>query len=142
MLLATIAAACSGGSTTPATALNGITPSSLGSPATKLTYKFRTINNVADLTFNQLLGISRSKQIVGYYGSGAHNHPNMGYRVSPPFKAHDFTAENFPHSRQTQVTAINNLDDTAGFWIDRKGVNRGFIHWNGQFTDYAWPGSD
>ncbi|MGA9944937.1 MAG: hypothetical protein WBE79_16330 [Candidatus Cybelea sp.] len=141
VLLATIAAACSGGSTTPTTAVNGITPSSLGSPAAKLTYKFRTINNVADLTFNQLLGISRSKQIVGYYGSGAAGHPNKGYRVSPPFKERNFTAENFPRSKQTQVTAINNLDDTAGFWVDRKQVNHGFIHWNGQFSTYTWPGS-
>ncbi|MGB8910430.1 MAG: hypothetical protein WCC84_16930 [Candidatus Cybelea sp.] len=140
-LLTSVVVACSGGSTTPATAPNGIGPSSLGSPAAKTVYKFRTINNVADLTFNQLLGISRAKQIVGYYGSGAPGHPNKGYRISPPFKGHNFTPENFPGSRQTQVTAINNLDDTAGFWVDRKGVNRGFIHWNGQFTDYAWPGS-
>jgi hypothetical protein len=81
-LLTTIVTACSGGSTTPVTAQNGITPSSLGSPAAKTTYKFRTINDTADLTFNQLLGISRSKQIVGYYGSGGHRHPNKGYRVS------------------------------------------------------------
>ena len=96
VLLATIAAACSGGSTTPTTAVNGITPSSLGSPAAKLTYKFRTINNVADLTFNQLLGISRSKQIVGYYGSGAAGHPNKGYRISPPYKEHNFSARKLP----------------------------------------------
>lgn len=140
-LLTSIVAACSGGSTTPATAPNGIASSSLGSPAAKTSYKFRTINNTADLTFNQLLGISRSKQIVGYYGSGAAGHPNKGYRISPPFKQVNFTPENFPGSNQTQVTAINNLDDTAGFWVGKKSVNSGFIHWNGHFTSYSWPGS-
>jgi hypothetical protein len=141
VLLATIAAACSGGSTTPPAATNGIMPSSLGGPAKKLTYKFRTIDDVQDLTFNQLLGISRSKQIVGYYGRGSARHPNNGYRVSPPFKTIDFSPQNFPHSMQTQATAINNLDDTGGFWVDRHKVNHGYIHWNGRFTSYTWPGS-
>lgn len=140
LALLMVTAACGGGSTTPVTAQNGIA-ASLGDPAAKLTYKFKIIDDNQDLTFNQLLGINHSKQIVGYYGSGAAGHPNKGYRVSPPFHVPNFSAENFPHSVQTQVTAINNLNDTAGFWVDKSGVNHGFIHWNGKFASYTVAGS-
>jgi hypothetical protein len=138
LLMAT--AACGGRSTTPVTTQAGMAPS-LGEPAAKLTYKIKTIDDKQDLTFNQLLGINHSKQIVGYCGSGAAGHPNRGYRVSPPFHVPNFSAENFPHSVQTQVTAINNLNDTAGFWVDKNGVNHGFIHWNGKFGSYTVSGS-
>ena len=46
-------------------------------------YSFRTVDNAADLTFNQLLGINNSGVIAGYFGSGAQGHPNMGYLVTP-----------------------------------------------------------
>ncbi len=42
-------------------------------------YSFRTVDNNADLTFNQLLGINDAGVIAGYFGSGAQGHPNMGY---------------------------------------------------------------
>lgn len=141
LAMLTAVAACGGGSTTPVTAQNGIAPAPLGDPAAKLTYKFKTIDDKEDPAFNQLLGINHSKQIVGYYGSGAGGHPNKGYRISPPFHVLNFSSENFPHSVQTQVTAINNLNDTAGFWIDKNGVNHGFIHWNGKFASYSVSGS-
>lgn len=138
-LLTTIVTAC-GGSMTPAMAPNGAAASHLGgSPA--ISFKFITKDDAADPTFNQLLGISRSRTIVGYYGSGAPGHPNRGYRLVPPLRPNDFVKQNFPGSAQTQVTAINNLNDTVGFWVNGKGVNRGFIHWKGHYTSYAVPGS-
>lgn len=139
-LLTTLITACSGvGSMMPSDTASSAARSSVAEAGS--TYKFRTIDNPADLTFNQLLGIDRAKTIVGYYGSGATGHLNKGYRVTPPFKTSDFTNENFPHSRQTQVTVINGSNDTAGFWVDRKKVNHGFIHWNGKFKSYSWTGS-
>jgi hypothetical protein len=108
--------------------------------AAATTYKFKTINNDTDPTFNQLLGINDSRIIAGYYGSGASaSHPNKGYTVVAPYGQANFTSENYPGSVQTQVTCIDNLGNTGGFWIDGKGVNRGFLEWNGVFTSYAAP---
>jgi hypothetical protein len=99
-----------------------------------------TIDNMKDPTFNQLLGIDTAGKISGYFGSGLPGHPNKGYTVVPPYMQHDFKRENYPGSKQTQVTAINNKNDTAGFWVDATGVNRGFIRWNSVFTSYTAPG--
>jgi hypothetical protein len=106
-------------------------------PATS--WKFKTIDNTDDLTFNQLLGINDDRTISGYFGSGATGHPNKGYTVVPPYKQANFTNENYPGSYQTQVTCIDNLGNTGGFWIDTANVNRGFIEWNGVFTSYTDP---
>jgi hypothetical protein len=100
---------------------------------------FTTLDDAADPTFNQLLGINNSGVISGYFGSGATGHPNQGYTLLPPYGQGNYVNENFPGSVQTQVVAINNKHDTAGFWIDGKGVNRGFVEWNGVFTSYRDP---
>ncbi len=105
--------------------------------ATTASYSFKTINDPADTTFNQLLGINSAGVIAGYFGSGAANHPNKGYTTSPPYT--NFKNENYPNSVQTQVTAINNKGDTAGFYVNAKGSNFGFIEWNGVFTAYRDP---
>ena len=106
------------------------------SPQAGTSYRFRTLNDQADPTFNQLLGINNNGKIAGYFGSGAGGHPNKGYTLSRPYGQGNYTNENFPGSVQTQVTAINNLGDTAGFWVDGNGNNFGFIKWNGHFTSY------
>jgi hypothetical protein len=63
-------------------------------------YSFRTVDNAAGLTFNQLLGINNAGVIAGYFGSGAQGHPNMGYLLTPA----GYTSENFPGSVQTQMS--------------------------------------
>ncbi len=136
--LTTVFLAGCGGSMTP----NGT--SAPGSSSAKVVpladdFKFITINNPADLTFNQLLGINDRLTISGYYGSGAADHPNRGYTVVGPFPPGVFTAEDFPGAVQTQVTCIDNKGNTGGFWIDAKGINRGFIEWNRVFTSYTHP---
>jgi len=98
---------------------------------------FTTLDDPADPTFNQLLGINNNGLIVGYFGSGATGHPNQGYELPPPYNS--YVNENFPGSVQTQVTAVNNRHDTAGFWVDANGKNRGFVEWNGVFTSYPNP---
>lgn len=139
--LALLAAGC-GGSLTPGVGSNSAIAAAArsGSPD-GASFKFKTINNNTDPTFNQLLGINDSRVISGYYGSGTppSTHPNKGYTVVPPYKQSNFTSENYPGSMQTQVTCIDNLGNTGGFWIDGKGVTRGFLEWNGVFTSYAAP---
>jgi len=107
--------------------------------ASPVPYSFTTLNNQADPTFNQLLGINSQGVIAGYFGSGAAGHPNKGYLLEPPYTQASYVSENFPGSAQTQVTGLNNMGDTAGFWVTAKGANRGFVEWNGVFASYTDP---
>lgn len=105
----------------------------------QINYSFETLDNQADPTFNQLLGINNNGEIAGYFGSGAAGHPNKGYTLVAPYGQGNYTNENFPGSVQTQVTALNNKGYTAGFWVDGAGNNFGFIQWHGVFTSYKNP---
>ena len=103
-------------------------------------YSFTTLDDQHDPTFNQLLGINSHGVIAGYFGSGADaQHPNKGYTLKSPYGQQNYHNENFPKSVQTQVTAINDDGQTAGFWVDGRGNNFGFIDWNGHFTSYRDP---
>jgi hypothetical protein len=107
--------------------------------AATTTYSFTTLDNQADLTFNQLLGINNHNVIAGYFGSGAAGHPNKGYLLKSPYAQADYVNENFPGSVQTQVTGLNYIGDTCGFWVSGNNTNRGFVEWNGVFTAYTDP---
>ncbi len=99
-------------------------------PDASANYSFATLNNPADTTFNQLLGINQSGLIAGYYGSGMAGHPNRGYLL--PNDGHGaYQNENFPGSAQTQVIGLNDLGVTVGFWADQKGDNFGFYSTGG-----------
>jgi hypothetical protein len=102
-------------------------------------YSFTTLDNQADPTFNQLLGINNKNVICGYFGSGATGHPNKGYILKAPYGQADYVNENFPGSVQTQVTGLNGFGDTAGFWIGSAGANHGFVEWNGVYASYNDP---
>jgi len=104
------------------------------------TYTFTTLDNQADPTFNQLLGINSHNVIAGYFGSGADAaHPNKGYQLDPPYGQASYLNENFPGSAQTQAIGIDNKGNTAGFWVNAKGTNRGFVEWNGVFQSFTDP---
>ncbi len=49
--------------------------------------KFTTLDDQADPTFNQLLGINDEGKIAGYFGSGTPPtvHPNKGYTLNFPY---------------------------------------------------------
>jgi hypothetical protein len=104
-----------------------------------ITYTFTTLNDQADPTFNQLLGINVHNVIAGYFGSGAAGHPNKGYLLNPPYAQGNYASENFPGSAQTQVTGIDDKGNTTGFWVTANGTNHGFIEWNGVFASYNNP---
>ena len=116
-----------------------LVPSTANATTGATSYSFRTLDNSNDPTFNQLPGINHVGKIAGYFGSGATGHPNKGYVLSPPYGQANYTNENFPGSVQTQVTAINNNGYTAGFGVNAKGSNFGFVEWNGVFTSYRDP---
>jgi probable HAF family extracellular repeat protein len=109
--------------------------------AVAATYTFTTLDNNADPTFNQLLGINSAGTIAGYFGVGSATHPNKGYTLAPPYTQASYTNENFPGSVQTQVVGINSLASpvTVGFWIDGNNNNFGFVDQNGTFTSVSDP---
>ncbi len=105
-------------------------------------YVFQNVVNPGDVTFNQELGISNAGTIAGYFGSGMAGHPNQGYTTTSPYTS--FTGENVPGSVQTQVTGINNIGTTVGFWSNTNlGVgmdsNFGFTDVGGTFTSVNNP---
>ena len=103
-------------------------------------YGFRTLDDNADLTFDQRLGINSDGLIAGYFGSGAPGHPNMGYLLG----SGSYRAENFPGSVQTQVTGLNNQGVTVGFWSGMNtssmtNDNFGFYSMDGQSHSVNYP---
>jgi len=108
--------------------------------AGQASYGFRTLDDTADPTFNQLLGINDAGLIAGYFGSGAQGHPNMGYQLSGT----SYRSENFPGSAQTQVTGLNNNGVTVGFWSSTdngsgKDADFGWVNVNGSFRNVNFP---
>src|SRR5579859_8049403 len=122
---------------------------SLAAPALASTqsssgYQFRTLNDQRDVTFNQLLGIDNHGAIVGYFGSGAAGHANKGYRLYLPYGQGNYSNENFPGSVQTQVTGLNDLGVTVGFWSTQNTANMtnnnfGFYRVDGHYHTVNFP---
>jgi hypothetical protein len=107
-------------------------------------YRFETLDNAHDVTFNQLLGINDRGVIAGYFGSGAQGHPNKGYLLLPPYGQGSYVNENFPGSVQTQVTGLNNRGVTVGFWSSMNNANQvndnhGFYQAHGTFHTADFP---
>ena len=131
-----------------ATVASGALAFALAGPASASTgYQFRTLNDARDLTFNQLLGINNSGVIAGYFGSGAKGHPNKGYQLFLPYGQGNYANENFPGSRQTQVTGLNDNGVTVGFWSTQntaKMVNNnfGFYSAGGRYHTVNFPTGD
>jgi probable HAF family extracellular repeat protein len=110
----------------------------------KVSYKFQTLNDPADLTFNQLLGINKQGVIAGYFGSGAQGHPNRGYLLFPPYYQNYYADNNFPGSVQTQVTGINDNGVLVGFDSTMNNAsqvndNHGWYKLHGQFFPADFP---
>lgn len=91
--------------------------------AAKIHYHFKTINNANDPTFNQLLGINDKGKIAGYFGSGVAGHPNKGYTLTPPYHQLNYRNQNFPGSKQTQVTGLNTNGIQVGFFSTNNKAN-------------------
>jgi hypothetical protein len=124
------------------------TPASVGALSATAGYRFSTLDNANDVTFNQLLGIDNSGEIAGYFGSGAAGQPNKGYKLFPPYGQANYANENFPGSVQTQVTGLNDQGDTVGFWSSMNtssmvNDNFGFYKLKGhKFRSVQFPTGD
>jgi hypothetical protein len=107
-------------------AMTGAANAATGHAVAAHGFTFTTLDNHRDVTFNQLLGINNHGVISGYFGSGMTGHPNKGYLLEPPYRQHSYVNENFPHSAQTQVTGLNGVGNTVGFFANAAGANFGF----------------
>ena len=124
--------------------LTGLAGSASASAQHHSGFHFSTLDNKADLTFNQLLGINNHGLIAGYFGSGAQGHPNKGYQLWAPAS---YRGENFPRSVQTQVTGLNDDGVTVGFWSTMNNANNsndnfGFYASHGHFHSVNFPTGD
>jgi hypothetical protein len=97
------------------------------------TFNFQTIDNPADPTFNNLMGIDNKGLIAGFYGSGDPGHPNQGYLLTLP---NTFTAVDFPGQAQTQLTGLNDKGIEVGYFYP---TNNG-IPVDNQFGFYVRDG--
>ncbi len=136
---AAVAAAAVAGALALSTGVAQAAPVAGHQAGAAVSYTFTTLDDQADPTFNQLLGINAHNVIAGYFGSGAAGHPNKGYLLGPPYAPASYVNENFPGSAQTQVTGLNDLGDSTGFWVTAGGTNHGFVEWNGVFASYNNP---
>ncbi|KAJ3390281.1 hypothetical protein HDU84_007662 [Entophlyctis sp. JEL0112] len=102
-------------------------------------YNFVTMNDAADPTFNQLLGINNINTIVGYFGSGETGHPNQGYILKSPNYLTNITNANYPNSAQTQQIGVNDNGVSCGFYADNDGNNFGFVYSGGTYTSVTHP---
>ena len=96
-------------------------------------YSFRTVDNAADLTFNQLLGISNQGVIAGYFGSGAHGCMSQG---PVKYMLMDFTANSrgqIVHEVRT-VTGVTSPLPATGWYLSLHQGNSNNIVANGQPT--------
>src|SRR5579863_5822457 len=106
-----------------------------------VSYRFRTLDNHRDVTFNELLGINDELVIAGYFGSGATGHPNEGYLLFPPqYDQGDYRNLDFPGSAQTQVTGLNDHGVYVGFGFGAgRHVTFGWYAKNGVFHEVNFP---
>jgi hypothetical protein len=139
--VAGVAAATLAAASMAAVSMAGQADASTRAAASSQAYGFTTLDNHHDLTFNQLLGIDNAGLIAGYFGIGSNSHPNKGYLLRLPYHQSDYKNENFPGSFQTQVTGLNDVGNTVGFWANKAGANFGFYtSTNGAFHEVNFPG--
>lgn len=132
----------------PALGLPLAAPASASSAVPLAPYHFRTLDDRANPTFNELLGINVHGKIAGYYGSGARSSPSKGYLLVSPYGAGNYQSENFPGSVQTQVTGLNDLGVTVGtlsYTNDANPANNadyGFWARGGRYHKVVFPTTD
>lgn len=85
-------------------------------------------------TFNQFLGFNNNNEAAGYWQDSAGNfHPYVWD------ESQVFTSYLIPGAVSAQATGRNNSGTVVGFYINSKGVNFGFIHYNGIMHTFTYP---
>jgi hypothetical protein len=100
---------------------------------------FTNVNDPAigstSTAINQLLGVNDSNIAVGFYLDGNGNSHSYTYTIST--KA--FTPITYTNAVSLTASAINNSNETAGFYTNAGGTTLGFLDNNGKFTSLNAP---
>jgi uncharacterized membrane protein len=107
-------------------------------------YQFVELGSRADKTYNQLFGINNNGRMAGSYGFGDPGHPSKGYTISAPYAQRNIKTENFPHSVQTQVFGLNDINVQVGDYSTKNNSNSNTDPWfgwyyNGSFHKVVFP---
>lgn len=113
-------------------------PAAATPPDASGNYAFTTLNDNADPTFNQLLGVNDRKIAVGFYTDSKGNNHGYIYKIG----SHRFARVDVPGSSSVTATAINNLGDIAGFDTNSSGTVESFLHQDGgRMITLNFPGA-
>jgi hypothetical protein len=142
-LLVPLLNACSnpGSSSMPGTELRAVaSPRQFGAPQNaSFSFKYATIDDQSDPTFNEILGLNDGGKLAGFFGNGSPSHPNQGYVVDPPYGQSNFRRASYPGAVDTQVTALNDKQSVVGFYRDANNNVRGFLLIRGIWTNFRHP---
>lgn len=109
-------------------------------PGASSGYNFTTIDDQADPTFNEILGINDGATLTGFYGSGSKSDPSIGYIVLPPYGQNNFRKESYPSAVDTELTGLNDKRTFVGFYRDSQNDILGTVLVSGIWTNYKHPG--
>jgi hypothetical protein len=124
-------------------AVGRVTPEVAATPPPAAGYQFVELGSRKDRTFNALNGINNHGRIAGAYGSAVDGHASKGYTISAPYAQRDISSENFPHSAQTQVDGLNDMNVQVGYYSTqnkKSGTDNSFgWYFNGSFHEVVYP---
>ncbi len=109
----------------------------LGSAHAASGYFFTTLDDQADPTFNQLLGLNDKGIAVGFYTDA--NGVNHAYKLNQ--KTGKFTELTVPNATSAIATGINNNGDISGFLMASNGDTVAFLLKGSTYTEFDFPGS-
>ncbi len=102
-------------------------------------FNFMTVDDQADPSFNEILGINDGAKITGYYGSGSSSDPSVGYIVVAPYGQNNFRKESYPGSLDTELTGLNDKRTFVGFYRDSQNDILGTVLVGGIWSNYKHP---
>jgi len=136
-LLATLTG-CGGGSVSNAASSQARALPPARTPAASA-YTFTTVDDPADPSFNEILGIDDGARIVGFFGSGSASDPSQGYVVAPPYGQNNFRKLDYPGAADTEATDLNDTRTILGFYRDTENDIAGFVFVRGIWTNVKHP---
>jgi hypothetical protein len=116
-----------------------VSPLRSGPVATRIRFKFKTMDDPYYTSFNRLTGINNDHRITGYEGLGTKHDPSEGYKVYPPYGGSNYRKVEYPDARDTVATSLSNRRTIAGYYVGLRKVTLGFVDWNGIWSSYKDP---
>lgn len=77
----------------------------------------------------EVLAINNKGHLAGWDG-------RHGFLIYAPYKTRDFSEVDFPHAKDTVITAVSEDQTIAGYYEAASGKLSSFVRWKGIWTDY------